>query len=51
MSKEEWEVLRRLADDRSIVKKQADKGTCVAVWCRDDYHCTKNEVFHAGFLQ
>ena len=37
MSKEEWEALRRLADDRSIVIKQADKGSCVVVWCRDDY--------------
>ena len=37
MSKEEWEALRGLADDRSIVIKQADKGSCVVVWCRDDY--------------
>ena len=33
-SKEEWEALRRLADDRSIVIKQAEKGSCVIVWCR-----------------
>ena len=37
MSKEEWEALRGLADDKSIVIKQADKGSCVVVWCRDDY--------------
>ena len=37
MSKEEWEALRGLADDRSIVIKQSDKGSCVVVWCRDDY--------------
>ena len=37
MSKEEWEALRGLADDGSIVIKQADKGTCVVVWCKDDY--------------
>ena len=37
MSKEEWEALRGLADDRSIVIKQADKGSCVVVWYRDDY--------------
>ena len=36
MSKEEWKALRGLADDRSIVIKQADKGSCVVVWCRDD---------------
>ena len=23
--------------NRSIVIKQADKGSCVVVWCRDDY--------------
>ena len=32
MSKEEWEALRGLADDRS-----ADKGFCMVVWYRDDY--------------
>ena len=37
MSKEEWEELRGLAYDRSIVIKQADNGSCVLVWCRDDY--------------
>ena len=37
ISKEEWEALRGLADDGSIVIKQADKGSCVVVWCRDDY--------------
>ena len=37
MPKEEWEALRGVADDRSIVIKQADKGSCVVVWCRDDY--------------
>ena len=37
MSKEEWESLRGLADDMSIVIKQADKGFCVVVWCRDNY--------------
>ena len=37
MSKEELEALRGLADDRSIVIKQGDKGSSVVVWCRDDY--------------
>ena len=38
MPKEEWEALRGLADDRSIVINQADKLPCVVVWCRDDYY-------------
>ena len=37
MSKEEWDALRGLADDRSIVINKADKGSRVVVWCRDDY--------------
>ena len=37
MSSEEWKALRGLADDRSIVIKKADKGSCVVVWCREDY--------------
>ena len=36
MTKEEWDVLKGLADDRSIVIKKTDKGSCVVVWCRDD---------------
>ena len=35
MTKEEWDALKGLADDRSIVIKKADKGSCVVVWCRD----------------
>ena len=48
LTKEEWQHIRSLADDRSIVKKKADKGSCVVVWDRDDYsseaekqHCDK----------
>ena len=37
MNKEEWDVLKGLADDRSIVIKKVDKGSCVVVWCRDGY--------------
>ena len=37
LSKEEWIVLRSLADDRSIVVKKADKGSCIVVWDRNDY--------------
>ena len=36
-SKEEWQAMRALADDRSIVIKKADKGSTVVVWDRNDY--------------
>ena len=36
MTKEEWDNLRGPSDERSIVIKKADKGSCVVVWCRDD---------------
>ena len=36
-SKEEWECMRSLANDRSIVIKKADQGSCVVVWDREDY--------------
>ena len=37
ISKEEWQAMRALANDRSIVIKKADKGSCVIVWDRIDY--------------
>ena len=37
LSREEWQAMRCLADDRSIVIKKADKGSSVAVWDRYDY--------------
>ena len=37
LSKEEWVAMRSLADDRSIVIKKADKGSCIVVWDRNDY--------------
>ena len=37
MSREEWQTVRSLADDRSIVIKKADKGSRVVVWDRNDY--------------
>ena len=37
LSQEEWQAVRSLADDRSIVIKKADKGSCVVVWDRFDY--------------
>ena len=36
LSKEEWIAMRSLADDRSIVIKKADKGSCIVVWDRND---------------
>ena len=33
LSKEEWEAMTTLADDRNIV----DKGSCVVLWDRNDY--------------
>ena len=37
LSQEEWRAIRTLADDRSIVIKKADKGSCIVVWNRADY--------------
>ena len=37
LPKEEWIAIKSLADDRSIVIKKADKGSCVVVWDRNDY--------------
>ena len=36
-SKEEWQAMRALANDRSIVIKRTGKGSCVVVWDRNDY--------------
>ena len=36
-SKEEWKCMRSLANNRSIVIKKADKGSCVVVWDCEDY--------------
>ena len=37
LSKEEWQAIRSLEEDRSIVIKKADKVSCVVVWDRLDY--------------
>ena len=37
LSQEEWSAVRSLANDRSIVIKKADKGSCFVVWDRWDY--------------
>ena len=36
-SKEEWQAMRSLVNDRSVVIKKADKGSCVVVWDHEDY--------------
>ena len=37
MPKDEWQAMRNLAEDRSIIIKLADKGSCAVVWDREDY--------------
>ena len=37
LNQEEWQNIRSLADDRSIVLNKYDKGSCVVVW--DRYNC------------
>ena len=37
LSKEEWLAIRGLAEDRNIIIKPVDKGSCVVVWDREDY--------------
>ena len=37
LTKNEWLAMRGLAEDRSIIIKPADKGSCVVVWDRADY--------------
>ena len=37
LSKKEWQAVRSLANDRNIVIKKADKGSCLVIWDRLDY--------------
>ena len=37
LTKEEWKVMCNLAEDRSIIIKPADKGSCVVIWDQEDY--------------
>ena len=51
LSKDEWEAVRTLGDDRDIVIKKANKGSCVVIWDRNDYITEaesqlKNELLH-----
>ena len=61
-SKEEWQFFRSLADNRDIVIKKADKGSCVVAWDRNNYiaeaekHLNnksvyKNMIFKKNILQ
>ena len=36
LSREEWNAIRTLADDRSIIIKKADNGSYVLIWGRND---------------
>ena len=37
LSREEWNVIRSLADNRNIIIKKADKGSCIVIWDSNDY--------------
>ena len=37
LTKEEWQAVRSLADDRSTAIKKADKGSFIVIWDRLDY--------------
>ena len=32
LSREEWNAIRSLSDDRTTVIKKADKGLCIVIW-------------------
>ena len=37
LTKEEWKAMRNLAEDRSVIIKPADKGSCIIIWDQEDY--------------
>ena len=37
LSKDEWQAIRSLAGNRSVVIKKTDKGSCAVIWDRLDY--------------
>ena len=37
LSKDEWDAMYNLKDDKSIIIKGGDKGVAVIVWDREDY--------------
>ena len=57
LSKEEWLAMKGLAEDRNIIIKPADKGSCVVVWDREDYiaeadrQLKNNETYESSSLK
>ena len=37
LSREEWNAVRSLADNRDIIIKKAVKGLCLVIWGKIDY--------------
>ena len=37
LTKEEWQAPKNLKEDRSVLIKPVDKGSCVVVWDHEDY--------------
>ena len=37
LTKEEWKAMSNLAEDRSVIIKPANKGSCIINWDREDY--------------
>ena len=37
LSREEWNAIRSLSDDRTTIIKKADKGLCIVIWGRNGY--------------
>ena len=37
LSREDWNAIRSLADDRNIIIKKAYKGLCILIWGGNDY--------------
>ena len=48
LSNLEWEAVRSLTGDRSIVIKKADKGSCLVVWDRLDYLTRRKNNLRTG---
>ena len=37
LSREEWNAIRSFDDDRNIIIKEADQGSCIVIWGQNDY--------------
>lgn len=37
LSKEEWNAIRYLADDRNIILEKAEKGSLIVIWGKNNY--------------